>query len=158
MPDRPCRLPTVLLGDQPAAQAWLRGSNAHPDLRGEVCFYPYQGGSLVLARVLGLPGDGFFALHIHTQGDCRTGGDIPFQRAGAHYDPMGRLHPDHAGDLPVLLSSGGRAFSAVYTGRFRPEEVVGRSVVLHEFPDDYRSQPAGQAGDRIACGIIRPAP
>ena len=54
----------------------------------------------------------------------------------------------------MLLSHRGRAFSVTFTGRFRPEEVLGRSVVLHESPDDYRSQPAGDAGGRIACGVI----
>ena len=55
-----------------------------------------------------------------------------------------------------LLSSGGRALSLVYTGRFQPGQVLGRSVVLHALPDDYRSQPTGAAGSRIACGVISP--
>ena len=105
---------------------------------------------------LGLPGDGFYACHIHALGDCCTGGDVAFHCAGPHYDPEGREHPNHAGDLPVLLSSGGRALSLVYTGRFQPGQVLGRSVVLHALPDDYRSQPTGAAGGRIACGVISP--
>ncbi|MFQ6956613.1 MAG: superoxide dismutase family protein [Flavonifractor plautii] len=64
--------------------------------------------------------------------------------------------PEPRGDLPVLLSSGGRALSLVYTGRFQPGQVLGRSVVLHALPDDYRSQPTGAAGGRIACGVISP--
>ena len=154
--DYPCRLPRVLTDGQPAARALLRGGGATPDLRGEVLFYPFQEGSLLLVRVLGLPGDGFFALHIHNFGDCCEGGDMPFYCAGDHFNPTGAAHPGHAGDLPVLLSSGGRAFAVDYTGRFRPEEVLGRSVIIHEGPDDYRSQPSGGAGGRIACGIITP--
>ena len=42
----------------------------------------------------------------------------------------------------------------VYTDRFRPCDVTGRSVIIHQMPDDYRSQPAGDSGERIGCGII----
>ena len=156
MADALCRLPYLLLMGCPAARALLCGSNAHPGLRGEALFYPYQDGTLLLIRALGLPGDGFYACHIHALGDCCTGGDVAFHCAGPHYDPEGREHPNHAGDLPVLLSSGGRALSLVYTGRFQPGQVLGRSVVLHALPDDYRSQPTGAAGGRIACGVISP--
>lgn len=156
MADALCRLPRVLLDGRPAARALLCGSNAHPGLRGEALFYPYQDGTLLLIRALGLPGDGFYACRIHALGDCCTGGDVAFHCAGPHYDPEGREHPNHAGDLPVLLSSGGRALSLVYTGRFQPGQVLGRSVVLHALPDDYRSQPTGAAGGRIACGVISP--
>lgn len=150
----PCPIPAALLKGPPAAQALLRGDGAHPRLRGEALFYPFGAGTLLLVRILGLPRDGFFALHIHQQGDCRTGGDLPFHRAGGHYNPGGLPHPDHAGDLPVILSSGGRALALFYTGRFRPGQVVGRSMVLHDGPDDYRTQPAGDSGPPIACGAI----
>ena len=156
MSDDLSRLPHVLLEGRPAARALLRGSDAHPRLLGEMLFYPWQGGTLVLTRAAGLPGDGFFALHIPARGSCRTGGDVAFLGAGDHFNPQGLPHPFHAGDLPVLLSSGGRAFSVAYTGRFTPAQVVGRAAVLHALPDDYRSQPTGGAGARIACGVIRP--
>lgn len=151
-------LPRALFARRPAARAELRGGGANPGLWGEALFYPYQAGCLVLLRALGLPGDGFFACHIHAHGDCRSGGDVAFHCAGPHYDPEGLPHPEHAGDLPVLLSSGGRALSLNYTGRFRPEQVLGRAVVIHALPDDYRSQPTGSAGGRIACGVISPIP
>ena len=115
MSDDLSRLPRVLLEGRPAARALLRGSDAHPRLLGEMLFYPWQGGTLVLTRAAGLPGDGFFALHIHARGSCRTGGDVAFLGAGDHFNPQGLPHPFHAGDLPVLLSSGGRAFSVAYT-------------------------------------------
>ena len=157
MADHPCPLPQVLLQGAPTARALLRGDSAHPRLLGEALFYPFLEGTLVLIRALGLPGDGFFAVHIHEYGACRTGGDLAFHPAGGHYNPRGLPHPDHAGDLPVLLSSRGRAYALCYTGRFRPGQVVGRSVVLHAGPDDYRSQPAGDSGGRIACGVIEGA-
>ena len=155
MSDLPSPLPKILLENRPEAYALLRGDSAHPDLRGEVLFYPYQDGALLAVRVVGLPGDGFFALHIHENGDCCTGGDLPFHCAGGHYNPSNAAHPGHAGDLPVLLSSGGCAYMVVYTGRFRPDAVLNRAVILHASPDDYRSQPAGDSGGRIACGLIQ---
>ncbi|MBP1736950.1 MAG: superoxide dismutase [Oscillospiraceae bacterium] len=153
--DYPVPLPRVLLDRPPTARALLRGSEAYPALGGEVLFYPFQDGSLLLVRAAGLPGDGFLGFHIHTYGDCCIGGDVPFNCAGGHYDPEGGVpHPNHAGDLPVLLSNAGRAFAVVYTSRFTPTEVIGRSVIIHGMPDDFRSQPAGDSGSRIACGAI----
>lgn len=144
--------PTV----QPTAMALLRGDPSHPNLMGQVFFSPYGRGTLILARVLGLPAPGFMGLHIHQNGDCSTGGDIPFAAAGAHYDLHGVSHPWHGGDLPPLLSSAeGTAFLAVYTDRFRPEQVIGRSVIVHNSVDDFSSQPAGNSGQRIACGVIQ---
>ena len=57
--------------------------------------------------------------------------------------------------MPVLESAGGKAWLAFYTERFLPQELPGKTVIIHSMPDDYRSQPAGDAGERIACGMIR---
>ncbi len=142
----------------PQARALLQGDPTHPQLMGEVLFYSYGRGTLVVARLLGLPAPGFLGFHIHEKGDCSTGGDVPFAQAGSHYDPHGVPHPWHAGDLPPLLAlSDGVALMAVYTDRFQPTEVIGRSVVIHSKPDDLQSQPAGNSGARIACGIIKTA-
>ena len=67
-------LPQVLLEGVPALRAVLRGNGAYPGLLGEVLLYPWQEGTLLVTRAAGLPRDGFFALHIHTLGCCRTGG------------------------------------------------------------------------------------
>jgi len=144
----------------PIARAWLAGDAAHPTLRGEVLFHRYGSkGALLVVRASGLPPSAFLALHIHATADCATGGDIPFAHAGGHYDPHGREHPHHSGDLPPLLSSEqGTALLAVYTDRFTPAEVVGRAVVIHEQADDFRSQPSGDSGGRIACGPILTLP
>lgn len=154
MLDHPVPIPSAL-EHPPTARALLRGSSAYPQLYGEVLFYPFLNGSLLLIRVTGLPGDGFFGFHIHQTGDCCTGGDTPFHCAGGHWNPGQKLHPDHAGDLPVLLADQGLAYALVYTGRFTPQDVIGRSVIIHDRPDDYRSQPAGDSGNRIACGVIQ---
>lgn len=134
------------------AVARIRGGAAQPDLRGRVRFYQDQRGVWVEAEICGLPHSGFFALHIHEGGECTGEG---FADTGGHYNPTGARHPEHAGDLPPLLSCGGRAEMAVLTDRFRLKEIVGRTVVIHSMPDDFRSQPAGNAGEKIACGEIQ---
>ena len=75
-------------------------------------------------------------------------------KAGAHYNPDNQLHGNHAGDLPVIFSNNGTAIMDVFTSRFRPKDVVGRSVIIHQNPDDYRTQPTGASGKKLACGII----
>lgn len=77
-----------------------------------------------------------------------------FAATGSHYDPGKQSHPRHAGDLPPLMSFGGRAYLAVMTDRFSIRDIIGRTIVIHAMPDDFRSQPAGNAGTKIACGVI----
>lgn len=139
---------------RPVAMAMLRGSADAPDIRGCVRFYPRREGTLAVAEVWGLPHSptGFFALHIHDGESCLGEG---FPDAGGHYNPGGMPHPLHAGDLPPLLVCRGKACMAVLTGRFHPWEVIGKTVVIHENPDDFRTQPAGDPGKKIACGMIR---
>lgn len=143
--------------DCPQATAQLRGSAAAPNLSGAVQFCQTAQGVLVTAHVSGLPregGSGFFALHIHEGSSCAGDG---FPNTLSHYDPSGAPHPDHAGDLPPLLSNGGEAYLSVLTNRFRLSDVMDRTVVIHSGPDDFRSQPAGNAGTKIACGVIQKA-
>lgn len=138
----------------PQAIACIRGGADAPKLRGTVRFSAIPGGTLVTAEVTGLPENdtGFFAFHIHEGGDC---GGTDFSDTGGHFNPEAQEHPRHAGDLPPLLSVGGHAFLSVETGRFTPCEVIGRTVVIHGSADDFHTQPAGNAGKKIACGVIR---
>lgn len=138
----------------PDAVANIRGSEEHPNLRGQVRFYQRRHCVLVEANVDGLPTTetGFFGFHIHGGGSC-TGAD--FADTGSHHNPADTPHPRHAGDLPPLLSCQGGAYLAVATGRFRIGEVIGCTVVVHDRADDFSSQPAGNAGTKIACGVIR---
>ena len=138
----------------PDAVARVRGGTAYPGIRGTVKFHSRCGGTLITADLCGLPETetNFFAFHIHEGSDC---GGESFADSKGHYNPRDVLHPSHAGDLPPLLSMAGRAFLAVETGRFTPCEVVGRTVVIHGSTDDFYTQPAGNAGKKIACGVIR---
>lgn len=140
----------VIPSGQLAALACVRGEG---DLRGTVKFYPVPCGTLIVAEIMGLPesDSGFFAMHIHEGTHCTGKG---FTDTGGHFNPAGEEHPRHAGDLPPLLSRNGRAFLAVETDRFDPWDIIGRTVVIHEHADDFHTQPAGNAGRKIGCGVI----
>ena len=148
------------LTQRPQAWAKLSGSRAYQNLAGTVYFYQTKCGVLVAAEVSGLPGgagkgtDGVFGFHIHNGSVCSGAQDDPFANVLTHYNPDDSPHPYHAGDLPPLFSCNGRAFLAVLTGRFCLKNVIGKTVVIHSGPDDFTTQPAGNAGNKIACGVI----
>ena len=142
----------VISAGRPKAVAWVRGEEG---LRGSVTFYSIPDGTLVTAELQGLPEreTGFFGFHIHEGGDC---GGADFGNTKGHLNPQGLPHPRHMGDLPPLLEMpGGRAFLAVKTGRFQPEDVIGRTVVIHDSPDNFHTQPSGNSGKKVGCGVIR---
>ena len=131
---QPCRLPSAV--------ACVSGGRAHPKLKGIVRFRQNCGGVLVTAEVTGLPQDGFYAFHIHEGESC------------THFNPSGTVHPNHAGDLPPLLAHKGKAKMSVLTGRFRVDEIIGKTVIIHANPDDFTTQPSGNPGQKLACGIV----
>lgn len=139
---------------RPAAMAHICGGDEAPCISGDVQFYQKHGVVLVEASISGLPQNSdseFFALHIH-EGESCSGES--FSDTGGHYNPDGGLHPKHVGDLPPLLSCKGTAYLVVQTDRFCVKDIIGRTVVIHSGADDFRSQPAGSAGNKIACGVI----
>lgn len=138
----------------PDAVAVIQGGSEAPRLSGQVRFYQEQKRVLVVADLSCLPQNsstGFFALHIH-EGDSCSGAN--FSETGGHYNPTEKDHPNHAGDLPPLMLCHGGAYLAVRTDRFCVQDIIGRTVVIHSGPDDFHSQPAGNAGTKIGCGII----
>lgn len=138
---------------RPAARAVIAGGADAPMLRGTVTFYRQPDGVLVVAEVSGLPRQsGFFGFHIHEGKSCTGTG---FADTGSHYNPVNLDHPNHAGDLPPLLGYGGRAYLAVMTDRFAISDILGRTVVVHSDADDFTTQPAGNAGTKIGCGVIK---
>ena len=113
MADALCRLPRVLLDGRPAARALLCGSNAHPGLRGEALFYPYQDGTLLLIRALGLPGTAFMPATF-TRSATAAPGRRGLHCAGPHYDPEGREHPEPRGRSPSCSpAAAGRSPSCI---------------------------------------------
>lgn len=150
-----------LLRRRPNAQACLTGSEKYPALKGQVRFYQVCGGILVCAKITGLPeGESgrspIFAFHIHEGGQCTGNEEDPFANAKGHYNPDNCPHPSHAGDLPPLFGVNGTAFSAFLTGRFTVREILKKAIILHAMPDDFTTQPSGNAGKKIACGIVKP--
>jgi Cu-Zn family superoxide dismutase len=111
----------------------------------------------------GLPPDGEFGFHIHEKGDCSA---PDASSAGGHFNPANAPHGDpqgsahHAGDVPNAKSdaSGTAQVDALASGinltSGDPADVHGKAVVVHEKPDDYKTQPSGNSGARIACGVI----
>jgi len=134
---------------------------------GRVEFIEVAGGVEIRYNLAGLPGAGPFGFHVHETGDCgpdSTG--TPAGAAGGHFNPMASPHgahdaaptARHAGDLGnVTPGADGRAVGTLtdsllaFTG---PTTLVGRAVVLHAEADDLETQPTGDAGGRIACGVI----
>lgn len=153
---------STLLHCCPQAAACLSGGEDHPGLSGTVRFYRTVPGILVWAEVHGLPcaqapcQSRVFGFHIHEGTDCGGTMAEPFSGAMSHFDTSDCRHPHHAGDLPPLFGTGGGcALSLFLTDRFTVQEVIGRTVIIHDQPDDFTTQPAGNAGRRIACGVIR---
>ena len=120
-------------------------------------------GVLIEIDVSGLPPSQWVAFHVHETGSCEHAGG--HMSAGGHFNPAGKPHgqismPDHhAGDMNNLTAdSAGNARAQFLmqdvTVGAGPNSVVGRAVVVHKDPDDYRTQPTGNAGGRIACGVI----
>ena len=138
----------------PKATAKIRGGQDYPGLTGMASFFRSSNGTILEVEVTGLPetDTGFFALHIHEGKSC-SGKD--FSETGGHWNPYKTMHPKHAGDLPPLLSNHGKAYMKVFTDRFFIEEIIGKTVIIHSDPDDFRTQPSGNAGTKIACGVIQ---
>lgn len=142
----------------PDAIALISGNTDTPSLSGIVSFYQSEYvGLLIEAEIFGLPYNNpdvpteFYAMHIHQFGDCTP----PFDKTGEHYNPENLPHPEHAGDLLPLLGNLGYAWSVFYDERLTLDEIIGRSVIIHRNPDDFTTQPSGNAGEKIGCGQIR---
>ena len=145
---------------RPYAYAKIEGNNDHPNLIGMVYFYQIPAGVLVLIQLNGLPVSDdickkpIFAVHLHSGGSC-TGNDTdPFADAMTHYNPDDCAHPYHAGDFPPIFGANGIGFSVFLTDRFSAEDIIGKTVIVHSAPDDFTTQPSGNSGKKIACGVV----
>lgn len=121
------------------------------------------GGVRIRGELTGLKPDSEHGFHIHENGDCSA---PDATSAGGHFDPTAQPHGSmgadahHAGDMPNLHANAeGVADVNVLVNDISLDagsggNVVGRALIVHEQPDDYKSQPSGNAGPRIACGVI----
>ena len=103
---------------------------------------------------------GEHGVHLHATGRCDGPG---FQSAGGHWNPANRKHgilnPEgaHMGDLPNLVARpDGRATATLHVGSGPLADADGTSLVIHAKPDDNKTDPSGNSGDRIACAVIAP--
>ena len=135
---------------------------------GEASLTQEAEGTRIMIKVTGVP-IGTHAVHLHSVGRCETPG---FTTAGGHFNPGMKQHGannpmgDHAGDLPNLVVGDDhigkmdavRAGLRLIDGTAPLLDADGAAVVIHAGPDDFASDPAGNAGGRIACGVITRAP
>jgi Cu-Zn family superoxide dismutase len=145
----------------PGAEATLE-SRSGSTVSGTVSFFTIGQKIRVDANVAGLT-PGTHGFHVHDVGDCSA---PDASSAKGHFNPAGNMHghhdsaEHHAGDMPNLIADGaGRATLSAELNMLLltegPNGILKRSVVIHADPDDYTSQPAGNSGKRVACGVIR---
>jgi superoxide dismutase, Cu-Zn family len=151
------RAPEPLLAT--AALQPTKGSKAF----GEATFEQSDGKVHVLVNAQGLNPNQEHGFHIHEVGDCSSGDGMSTK---GHFNPTGKPHGNpsaaehHAGDLPALKADkSGRARLDVELAGITlapgPTSIVGRGLIIHADPDDYKTQPTGNSGARLACGVIK---
>ena len=153
-----CMATPVATGVAKATLEPTRGNTAS----GSATFTERGGRVYVEADVTGLAPNREHGFHVHEKGDCSSGDGMS---AGGHFNPDGKPHgpqdaPHHAGDMPSLKAdANGRAKASFVlegvTVTAGPASVVGRGLIVHKDPDDYRTQPTGNAGARVACAVIQ---
>ena len=148
------------LGNKPTAVANLEPTTGN-STRGTVTFTQDGDEVRVRANVSGLKPGAEHGFHVHEKGDCSSGDGMS---AGGHYNPAGKPHgpqraDHHAGDMPNLKADdyGNAAASFELKGVSiggAAADLVGKGLIVHRDPDDYRTQPTGNAGPRLACAVI----
>jgi len=131
---------------------------------GKVMLMPMAGGVHITGTVGGLPPNSEHGFHVHEKGDCSA---ADASSAGGHFSPFTMPHgkagsgPHHAGDMNnIRANAEGVAtidmhVDGVTLGGGAVNDIANRAVIVHAEPDDYRSQPSGNAGARVACGLIK---
>ena len=150
--------------DAPRASATLEPTKGSA-VRGTANFTQYGNKVRVVANVSGLKPNGEYGFHIHEVGDCSSGDGMSTK---GHFNPYGKPHAHsgtaerHAGDLPSLKSDAGGLARLdtdvdIVTVAAGPASIIGRGLIVHAQPDDFKTQPTGNAGARSACAVINRA-
>lgn len=138
-------------------------AKSNSQVSGTLAFMPMGDGLHITGEVTGLPANGSHAIHVHETGDCSA---ADASSAGGHFNPMGAAHGrmnsgnHHVGDMDNLSANAegvatvNMQLSAMSLGTGAANDIVGKAVIVHAAADDYTTQPTGNAGGRIACGII----
>ncbi len=155
---------------QAGATAMLQDVNGNNV--GQVTFSQRDDGKVVIIGQFNGLTPGFHGFHVHSVGQCDPKSNPPFSSAGKHLNPANAPHPDHAGDLPVLLINGdGTGETETVTDRFKLADLFdsdGSAVIIHAGVDNYANIPTryaaqpdaqtlddGDSGMMIACGVIK---
>lgn len=143
------------------AHAQIKGGKQYSSIRGDVDFKETKDGVLLTAKIQGLPKSPnkckgrFFGFHIHQGSSCTGNKEDEFAKVGMHYNPQNCPHPFHVGDLPPLLENNGYAYMSVLIGKIKIKDIIGKTIIIHDKPDDFTTQPSGDSGKKIACGVIK---
>jgi superoxide dismutase, Cu-Zn family len=150
--------PAQAPAEAPAAEAKLIDAQGKAVGTAKLAQTPH--GVLISVDLHGLK-PGLHAIHLHETGKCEP----PFKTAGGHFNPGHKSHGymtaegPHAGDMPNLdVPANGKLKADLIAADATLETLLdadGAALVLHAKADDYKSQPAGDAGDRVACGVIQ---
>ncbi len=131
---------------------------------GKVIAMPMGDGVHLRGEVGGLAANSAHGIHVHQNGDCSA---ADASSAGEHFNPTADPHgkrgsgAHHAGDMDNIVANGNGVATVdmhvmgVTLGGGATNDVGGRALVVHAMADDYRSQPSGNSGARVACGVIR---
>ena len=131
---------------------------------GKLTLAPMGDGVHLSGEVGGLAPNGQFGFHVHEKGDCSA---VDATSAGAHFNPAASAHGrantamHHAGDMDNIGSAGNGVakvnvhLRGVTLGGGAANDIANRAVIVHAAPDDYQTQPTGNAGARLACGVIK---
>jgi len=156
-------LPASPAGSIRQAEAALASASGSL-VSGRVVLQPVAAGVRVSGTVGGLRAGGSFGFHIHERGDCSA---ADASSAGGHFNPTASAHgragagAHHLGDTDNLVADDEgvvhveRVFGGVSLGTGMGNDILGKALVVHADADDYHSQPSGNAGARLACGVIR---
>ena len=155
-----CSMPGPSASSAPRATAPLQAKSGS-QVGGTILFSEQGSGLRVVARVTGLKPGQEHGFHIHEKGDCSAPDALS---AGGHFNPTAQPHrpqgmPHHGGDMPSLKADAMGNAEATFTVEGvtlsgATDGVIGKAVVVHAQPDDYKTQPTGNSGGRIACGVI----
>jgi superoxide dismutase, Cu-Zn family len=152
------------LAGAPANPAASPNASAASTPNGSLQFAATSDGVQITGTVTGLAPNSEHGFHVHQTGDCSA---PDFKSAGDHFNPMNVAHgaptadPHHLGDVPNIKADaqGTATINAVITGATLRDggmhDLVGKAAIVHAKPDDYTTQPSGDSGDRIACGVVR---
>lgn len=150
----------MFLNNFNTAKAYVKGGKQYPKINGIVTFKETKNGVMLTAKINGLPQSKdkckgrFFGFHIHEGTSCTGNFTDEFANAKSHLNLTDCPHPFHVGDLPPLLENNGYAYMRVLTNKFKIEDIIGRVIIIHDSPDDFKTQPSGNSGTKIACGKI----